>query len=112
MCEAALIYMDKLLDQFPTDESVGHYYWRDAIAPRFVHALLERYRTAVRDRNSEQLRDVVAGLNRIVPLLPPGRTRMLLRLILPLMRSQLSARVLTASMPLARRLYRLAMMRG
>lgn len=108
MCSSGLVYMNKLLEQFPTDESVGHYYWRDAIAPRFVHALMERYRTAVRDHNVEQRRDVVAGLRRIVPMLPAGHTRRMLSAALPMLESNIGPLILFRALPLARRIYRAA----
>jgi len=59
-------YLRKLIEEFPDEPRLGHYYVRDFIAPRFVHKYLDLYISALRQGNSasrpEHYRDEIAAL--------------------------------------------------
>jgi hypothetical protein len=105
MLASGRIYMRKLLQSFPDDETCGHYYARDVIAPRFMQSAFVRYGSAVRERRSERIMDICDALNEILPHLN-WRKRAALRLALPLMRSRLAGQALFAVRPVLQRVYR------
>jgi glycosyltransferase involved in cell wall biosynthesis len=105
MRASGMIYMDKLLKAYPDDEACGYRYARDIIAPRFLRTTLIYYGRALRHHNGPQRRAITEDLKRILPHLR-WRLQILLRLMLPLMRSSLGGWTLFATRPLLARIYR------
>jgi glycosyltransferase involved in cell wall biosynthesis len=105
MFMSAMTYMDKLLRNYPDDESGGHRYARDFIVPRFYNHIVNRFYPEL-FRLPQHRRQVVAALRRIAPLLP-RRVRTPLQLVIPLMLSELGGRVILAAKPNVGRVYRL-----
>jgi glycosyltransferase involved in cell wall biosynthesis len=106
--ESSMIYMDKLLNDFPDDECIAHSYARDFIAPRFYQVLLSRYDQSLRVRNIAQCREIVDRLKRIVPLLRSRKIKTALQVALPLMRSPTTGKASLVMQWLLMRAYRVA----
>jgi glycosyltransferase involved in cell wall biosynthesis len=115
MGRSRMIYLRKLLNDFPPDEWRGASYARDLLAPRFFPSLLVEYRRAVRQGDSETLRIAVEDLKVLAPYLP-RRARILMRAALPFMSNKkaatLGAKVADMRLPFVRTLIRLALHRG
>ena len=105
MYVSALIYMEKLVQAFPDDKFRGHYYARDVIGPRFVNIMMMVYGRSLRNRDAKQCREAVASLMQIIPLLH-WRSQIPLWLMLPLLRSVVTGRILFATRPVLSRVYR------
>jgi len=110
MYVSAMIYMDKLLNEYPDDLFRGHYYGRDVIAPRFVQTMLMIYCRSVRNRNAAQCREAASFLRQIVPHLR-WRSRLALSASIPFMGSPSAGRVLLASRPILTRIFKALMFR-
>lgn len=102
---SAMIYMKKLMNEYPDDLFRGHYYARDLIAPRFIRTMSMIYGRSLRNRNSAQCREAVKCLVEIMPHLR-WRHKIGLALSLPLMAWPLTGRVLYAARPILFRVYR------
>ncbi|HEX5453942.1 MAG TPA: glycosyltransferase family A protein [Stellaceae bacterium] len=105
MYASAMIYMDKLMQEFPDDLFRGHYYGRDLIAPRFVQTMMMIYGRSMRNKNAAQCREAVKYLKRIVPHLRL-RHRVPLAMALPFMASPTTGRVFLAGSRTLVRFYR------
>jgi glycosyltransferase involved in cell wall biosynthesis len=114
MGRSRMIYLRKLLVDFPPDEWRGASYARDLLAPRFFPSLLAEYRRAVREGDGETLRIAVEDLKILVPYLP-RRARVLMRAALPFMARKtpatLGTKVADLRLPLVRTFIRLALHR-
>jgi glycosyltransferase involved in cell wall biosynthesis len=108
MLASGMIYMDKLLKEYPDNEACNYYYARDFIAPRFLKTAFAYYARSLRYRDADKRREVTEDIKRILPHLR-RRWKIPLRLILPLMRSWMGAWILMAVKPLLVRVYRAAL---
>jgi hypothetical protein len=105
MLMSAMTYMDKLLRSYPDDEPGGHRYARDFIAPRFYGHMMDRFYPEL-FRVPAHRGQVVEGLRRVAPFLP-GRVRIPLKLVIPLMRSASGGRAILVAKPHVGRICRL-----
>jgi glycosyltransferase involved in cell wall biosynthesis len=84
MSRSRLIYIQKLLADYPDDVHRGHRYRAHLIAPRFVHCILSQYLWAVRTKQRAKMRP--DDLKILLPHLSFKR-RIAFSAMLPLMRS-------------------------
>jgi glycosyltransferase involved in cell wall biosynthesis len=86
MARSGMLYARKLFDLFPDDPTMGRYFSRDMIAPRFLKLLLNKYMRAswLKDRDLHRL-----TVDEIITVLPKLRLRrrIIVRIALPFMRS-------------------------
>jgi glycosyltransferase involved in cell wall biosynthesis len=77
-------YVKKLLAAYPDDLWRGHYYARDALAPRFINIWIQMYIRASRYKNHVKMREYVNDALNLVPYLSIRR-RLLYSICLSLM---------------------------
>ncbi len=109
MARSRMIYLRKLLDEYPDAPVRGRYYTRDLIVPRFFPWLVREYTMALQAGRQEALQSAVTDLRFIMPMQQP-RVRALMRILLPLLGTPPLARILypavAAIRPALRRLLR------
>ena len=107
MAISRMLYLRKLLEEFPDDPARGRFWRRDVVLPRFLPHLLAEFVDAVQRRDRELVRTSLDDL-RFVSCYHNRRTRAVLKLLLPLLRFPSVARVLLmarpALLPLSRRI--------
>jgi glycosyltransferase involved in cell wall biosynthesis len=90
------IYTKKLLESFPDDCWRGHYYARDAIAPRIIHTYLGMYTRASRYKNRIKMRTYADDALSLVPLLRLKR-RIVFSVFLWLLRTSMVIRIISGT---------------
>jgi glycosyltransferase involved in cell wall biosynthesis len=78
-------YVKKLLAAYPDDLWRGHYYAREALAPRFINTWIQMYIRASRHKNYVKMSEYVNDAFTLVPYLGLKR-RVLYSIVLSLMR--------------------------
>jgi hypothetical protein len=91
MYQSAMLYAEKLIEQFPNEPIRSRYYVRDLIAPRFLRSALGYYRRAAESRRPEDLRRAISYIDRLTPMIRPRR-QLPVRLLRPLLSSGVGAR--------------------
>jgi glycosyltransferase involved in cell wall biosynthesis len=84
MAISRMVYLRKLLAEFPDDPPRGRFWRRDVIAPRFLPHLLADLANAVRRRDDERMRAALDNL-RFISAHHNARVRAVIRLSLPLL---------------------------
>lgn len=109
MARSRMIYLRKLLAQFPDDPRRELYYARDCLAPRFFPWVVREYKLALREGTAKQIRVALQDL-RFVTSWHKTKVRILLAPILPLLKFPTFARsfffVMSGLRPVTRRLLR------
>ena len=85
MGRSRMIYLRKLLVQFPDEPRREIYYARDVLAPRFFPWVVRDYKLALRDGTAEQIEAALQNLCFVISL-HRLKFRILLALILPLLK--------------------------
>jgi GT2 family glycosyltransferase len=105
MDESLRYYIGKLLRSYPDDKWRGHYYARDAIAPRFINTWIQMYIRAGRYKNRAKMNEYINEAMALVPLLR-WRRRIFYSVVLPLMRVPAMGQAVIAASPVLHRVYR------
>jgi hypothetical protein len=107
MAISRMLYLRKLLEEFPDDPARGRFWRRDVVLPRFLPHLLAEFVDAVQRRDRELVRTSLDDL-RFVSCYHNRRIRAVVKLLLPLLRFPSVARFLLlarpALLPLSRRI--------
>lgn len=109
MAVSRMVYLRKLLEEYPNDTHRDMAYTRDLIVPRFFPWLVREYNLALKSGNKDA---IDKALDDIKFLLPMHRTRMrlVMQTLMPILQRPALARVLiplgTALRPVLRRLLR------
>ncbi len=101
MAVSRMVYVRKLLAEFPNDMHRGNNYTQDLIVPRFFPWLVREYNMALRSGDPEAIRAALADMRFLMPLHRP-RIRMVLRLLMPVLEMPGLARVLSPMVSMAR----------
>jgi glycosyltransferase involved in cell wall biosynthesis len=108
MGKSRMIYLRKLLDEFPDEPQRGRHFSRDVLVPRFFPWLVREYTLALRSGSQERARATLADLYFLSQYRP--WVRLLLRLLGPVLRQHwLATRLLpfgNSFRPVFRRLLR------
>jgi len=109
MAVSRMVYVRKLLAEFPNDTHRGNNYTQDLIVPRFFPWLVREYNMALRSGQPEAIQAALADMRFLMPMHRP-RIRLVLRLLMPVLEIPGLARVLSplvsAARPALRRLLR------
>jgi glycosyltransferase involved in cell wall biosynthesis len=106
MAISRMVYLRKLLADFPDDPPRGRFWRRDVISPRFLPHLLADFANAVRRRDHERMHAALDNL-RFISAHHNAKVRAALRLSLPLLaRFPGIVRLLLAARPALRPLIR------
>ena len=107
MAVSRILYLRKLLEEFPDDPARGRFWRRDVLLPRFFLPLMAGFANAVRNDDRELMRRSLEDL-RFVSRYHNRWVRAGMKLLLPLLRFPRVARALlvtrTALLPLSRRI--------
>jgi glycosyltransferase involved in cell wall biosynthesis len=107
MAVSRMLYLRKLLEEFPDDPARDRFWRRDVLLPRFLPHLVAEFVNAVQRRDRELMRTSLENL-RFVSCYHNRRIRAVLKLLLPLLRLPGVARALLvarpALLPLSRRI--------
>ena len=85
MAVSRMIYLRKLVAQYPDDARRGRFYVRDQIAPRFFPWLVREFRLALMRGDPEQIRTAWNDLSYVSPLCR-RKIRIVMALLLPVLR--------------------------
>ncbi len=109
MARSRMIYLRKLLKEFPDDIERSRYYTSDLIIPRFFPWLVREYTNALRSNQPEAIQTALSDLRTIMPM-QRLRIRLIMRMLLPILGMPDLARslapVVQAVRPVLRRLLR------
>jgi glycosyltransferase involved in cell wall biosynthesis len=96
MAKSRLLYMKKLIDVFPDDKHRGFLYRKHCIVPRFWRSNVYAYFQAFRNMDTKQMRARVDDIESMLPQLNM-KSRVLLYVFMPLMRSYSFALIVSRS---------------
>ena len=109
MAVSRMVYVRKLLAEYPNDPDRGANYTQDMIVPRFFPWLVREYNMALRSRQPEAIAAALADMRFLMPM-HRARIRLVLRVLLPILEIPGLARLLvplvTVTRPVLRRLLR------
>jgi glycosyltransferase involved in cell wall biosynthesis len=107
MAVSRMLYLRKLLEEFPDEPARGRYWARDVLLPRFLPHLVAEFVDAVERRDRERMRTSLEDL-RFASCHHNRRIRTVLKVVLALLRFPGAARALLAArpalLPLSRRI--------
>jgi len=102
MVRSRMIYLDKLLENFPDEPRLALNWRRKVIAPRFLNYVLHDFNEASKTRDAMRLDQMWADIQKVVPLAsPPVRWRF--ALVRPLVAATYKSRFTNISRFLLRR---------
>lgn len=109
MAVSRMVYVRKLLAEYPNDTHRGNHYTQDLIVPRFFPWLVREYNLALRSGQPDAVKAALADMRFLMPLHRP-RIRLVLRMLMPILAVPGLARLLvplvTVTRPALRRLLR------
>lgn len=109
MSVSRMIYVRKLLAEFPNDPDRGNNYTQDLIVPRFFPWLVREYNIALRSGQPEAIESALADMRFLMPYHRP-RIRLVLRLLMPILAlpglARMLAPVVSVTKPALRRILR------
>ncbi|HXT82314.1 MAG TPA: glycosyltransferase family A protein [Acetobacteraceae bacterium] len=109
MAKSRVLYLRKLLEQYPDDVGKSRYFTRDCLIPRFFPTLVQEYTAAVQRRDAVAMQSALADLQFVVAYHRP-KVRRVFRLLRPILERPALAQKMNATMtnlrPLLRRLLR------
>lgn len=104
MAASRMVYLRKLIEEFPDEPTRGRFWSRDILLPRFLPHLLAQYANALRDGDRALARESYDNL-RFIARYPRRRTRLALQVLLRYPRlTRFLFRARPALRPLVRRL--------
>ena len=93
MRRSRMVYLRKLQELFPPDTSVGTYYWRHLLGPRFYPMLLREYTRSASAANWDAIDSAVEDIRLLLPY-APARARLVMGGLLPIMKNPALARMI------------------
>ena len=109
MAVSRMVYVRKLLAEYPNDPHRGANYTQDLIVPRFFPWLVREYNMALKSGQRDAVEAALADMRFLMPM-HRSRIRLVLRLLMPILESPVLARLLvplvTVARPTLRRLLR------
>ena len=96
-----MVYVRKLLADFPDDAHRNNNYTQDLIVPRFFPWLVREYNMALRSGHPEAIEAALADMRFLMPMHRP-RIRLVLRLLMPILELHGQARLLAPMVNVAR----------
>lgn len=101
MSVSRMVYVRKLLAEYPNDTHRGNNYTQDLIVPRFFPWLVREYNIALRSGQPAAIEAALADMRFLVPMHRP-RIRLVLRLLMSILELPALARILAPMVNVAR----------
>ena len=101
MSVSRMVYVRKLLAEYPNDTHRGNNYTQDLIVPRFFPWLVREYNIALRSGQPAAIEAALADMRFLMPMHRP-RIRLVLRLLMSILELPALARILAPMVNVAR----------